>query len=396
MRTKSLLVLVVLAAMVALAGCGPGEYESTEAWGCATIEKGQTIKIAYVGPYTGDYSAFGIDMSRGAELAIKAHPQVKGFDIELVIEDTQGTPEQGASVANKLSADPQVVAIDGHSFSGSTEVAIPIYQDAGKVMMSASATNPDLTKLGSDVFNRVAFHDEMQADFASRYIYDSLGIKKIAVMHDGGAYGQGLAEGVAADFAALGGEVVGEEAITPGETDYSAPLAAIAAAGPELIYYGGYDADAAVLATQMPGAGLEGVLLFGCDGTYGANFVDLAGDAAEGAFSTFVPIPESDAFDKFRADYQADYGEEQGKLSTFSPHSYDATTIIINALEDVAIEHGDSLIIPHKVLADKVRGTSGYMGLTGEINCTNTGECAAASIRFMKVENGDWVAGPGQ
>ena len=193
MRTKSLLVLVVLAAMVALAGCGPGEYECTDAWGCATIEKGQTIKIAYVGPYTGDYSAFGIDMSRGAELAIKAHPQVKGFDIELVIEDTQGTPEQGASVANKLSADPQVVAIDGHSFSGSTEVAIPIYQDAGKVMMSASATNPDLTKLGSDVFNRVAFHDEMQADFASRYIYDSLGIKKIAVMHDGGAYGQGLA-----------------------------------------------------------------------------------------------------------------------------------------------------------------------------------------------------------
>ena len=146
----------------------------------------------------------------------------------------------------------------------------------------------------------------------------------------------------------------------------------------------------------MPGAGLEGVLLFGCDGTYGTNFVDLAGDAAEGAFSTFVPIPPSGAFDQFRADYQAAYGDEQGKLSTFSPHSYDATMIMILALEEVAIEHGDSLIIPRKALADKVRSTSGYTGLTGQINCSDTGECAAASIQFMKVENGDWVAGPGQ
>jgi branched-chain amino acid transport system substrate-binding protein len=396
MRTKSLLLLVVLAAVVALAGCGPGEYECTDEWGCATIEKGQTIKVAYVGPNTGDYSAFGIDMTRGAELAVKAHPQVKGFDIELLSEDTQGTPEQGASVANKLAADPRVVAIDGHSFSGSTEVAIPIYEEAHIVMMAPSATNPDLTKLGSAVFNRVAFHDEMQADFASRYIYDSLGITKIAVMHDGGAYGQGLAEGVAADFEVLGGEVVGVEAITPGETDYSAPLAAIAASGPELIYYGGYDADAAVLVTQMPGAGLEGVILFGCDGTYGANFIDLAGDAAEGSFSTYVPIPESAAFDTFRADYQADYGDEQGKLSPFSPHSYDAASILINAIEAVAIEHGDSLIIPRKALADEVRGTAGYVGLTGQINCSSTGECAAASIQFMKVENGDWVPGPGQ
>jgi branched-chain amino acid transport system substrate-binding protein len=321
---------------------------------------------------------------------------VKGFDIELLEEDTQGTPEQGASVANKLSADPQVVGVDGHSFSGSTEVAIPIYGDAGVVMMSPSATNPDLTGLESPVFNRVAFHDRMQGEFAANYIYNTLGVRKIAVMHDGGAYGQGLAEMTSGFFVALGGTAVGTEAITPGETDYSAPLAAIAAAGPELIYFGGYDADAAVLVTQMPAAGLEDVLFFGCDGTFGANYLNLAGDAAEGTFSTSVPIPESDAFDQFRADYQADYGDEQGELSPFSPHSYDATTILINAIEEVAIEHGNNLVIPRKALADKVRSTSGYVGLTGEINCSDIGECAAASIKFMKVENSDWVVGPGQ
>ena len=397
MKKLYLFIALLMVVLPILTACGgEEEYECTDEWGCATFEKGDKIKIGYVGPTTGDYSAFGIDISRGAELAVKAHPDVKGFEIELLVEDTQGTPEQGAAVANKLSADAQVAAIMGHTFSGSTEVAIPIYGDAHIVMVSPSATNPDLTKIGSPVFNRVVFHDEMQGDFASRYIYEKLGVRKMAVMHDGGAYGQGLADMTADFFEGLGGTVVGGEAITPGETDYSAPLAAIAALEPELIYFGGYDSDAAVLVSQMAAAGLEGVKFFGCDGTYGTNYLDLAGDAAEGTFSTYVPIPESAAFDQFRADYQAAYGDEQGKLSPFSPHGYDAMAILINAVEKVAVESGSSLIVPRKALADEVRNTADYQGLTGTITCSEIGECAAASILFMMVENGDWEKGPGQ
>jgi len=395
MRKAFGLLTILLILSLALAACG-GAVECEDEWGCATIEKGQTIKVGYVGPTTGDYSSFGIDMGRGAELAVVDHPTIQKFEVELLIEDTQGTPEQGASVANKLAADPQVVAIDGHTFSGSTEVAIPIYEEAHIVMMSPSATNPDLTGLGSAIFNRVAFHDRMQGEFAANYLYDQLGVRKIAIMHDGGAYGQGLAEMTASFFEDLGGEVVVVEPITPGETDYSAPLAAVAAAGPELIYYGGYDADAAVLVTQMAGAGLGDAKFFGCDGTYGVNYIDLAGDAAEGTFSTYVPIPESAAFDKFRADYQAAYGDEQGKLSPFSPHAYDSMAILLDAVEEVAIKSGSSLLIPRKALADQVRFTANYTGLTGNITCSDTGECAAAAIKFMIVENGDWVVGPGQ
>jgi branched-chain amino acid transport system substrate-binding protein len=398
MCTRLSLVFVVLVAVVALAACGLGgePYQCTDEWGCATFEPGQTIKIAFVGPYTGDYSNYGVDMSRGAELAVKDHPTVKGFEIALVIEDTQGLSEQGAAVANKLVADPQIVGIDGHSFSGSTEVAIPIYDEAGIVMMSPSATNATLTKLGSAVFNRVAFGDGMQGEYAAKYIYETLGLRKIAVMHDGGTYGQGLAETTAEVFEELGGEVVAIEAITPGETDYRPPLAAVAASGPELIYYGGYDADAAVLVTQMAKAGLEGTKFFGCDGTRSLTYLELAGEAADGTFAAYVPIPESGAFEEFRQDYFGTYNEEQGILSPFSPHSYDATAILINAVEAVAIEHGDNLIVPRKALADQVRGTEGYQGLTGEITCSETGECAAASIVFVMAENGEWVTGPGQ
>jgi branched-chain amino acid transport system substrate-binding protein len=389
------LLSIVMVLSLALAGCG-GTVECEDEWGCAEIKEGETVKVGYVGPTTGDYSAFGIDISRGAELAIAANPDIQGFEVELVVEDTQGSPEQGAAVANKFASDPRMVAVDGHTFSGSTEAAIPIYEQAHIVMMSPSATQVDLTSLGSRVFNRVAFHDAMQASFAASYIKDKLGINTIAVMHDGGAYGQGLAELTAKAFGNMGGTVVGSEPITPGETDYSAPLAAVASLGPELIYYGGYDADAAVLTTQMAGAGLGDALFFGCDGTYGANYVDLAGAAAEGAFSTYVPIPESEAFAKFQTDYQAAYGDEQGKLSPFSPHGHDAMAVMLKALDEVAIKGGDTLLIPRKALADAVRATEDFEGLTGTITCSETGECAAASILFMKVENGDWVKGPSQ
>jgi len=396
MHRRALIMAIVLVAAIALSACGGPSYECTDEWGCVVFEPGDTVRVGYVGPTTGDYSAFGIDISRGVELAIDNNPDINEFEIELLVEDTQGAPEQGAAVANKFAADEQMVAVVGHTFSGSTEVAIPIYDEAGIVMVSPSATDPTLVDMASPVFNRVAFTDQMQGEFAADYIYNELGIRTITTMHDGGAYGQGLAGLMADAFEVLGGEVVGSEAITPGETDYSAPLAAISALEPELIYYGGYDTDAAVLVTQMAAAGLEDVAFFGCDGTYGTNYLELAGDAAEGTYSTYVPIPESEAFAEFQAAYEEAYGEEQGKLSPFSPHGHDSMAMILAGLEEVAVEDGDNLVIPRKALADAVRGTTGFDGLTGNITCNDVGDCAAASILFMTVENGEWVEAPGQ
>ncbi|NLE43499.1 MAG: branched-chain amino acid ABC transporter substrate-binding protein [Chloroflexi bacterium] len=397
MHRRTLLTLIVLIAVVALSACGPKEqpFECTDEWGCATFTEGQNIKIAYVGPMTGDYSAFGIDISRGATLAVAEHPTVKGRDIELVIEDTQGSPEQGAAVANKLAADSQVVAVAGHTFSGSTIAAIPIYEEAHIVMMSPSTTLANLPELGPNVYNRVAFSDKLQGEMAADYMYNALGVRSVVGIHDGGAYGQGLVEGMAGAFEEMGGTVLGIEAVTPGETDYSAPLAAVAELNPELVYWGGYDADAAVLVSQMAGAGLQNAMFFGCDGSYGTNYIELAGPAAEGTYSTYVPIPPSEAFEEFKVAYEEEFGDPQGKLSPFSPHGHDSTAILIAAIEEVAIEHGGSVIIPRKALADTVRGTTGFGGLTGTLNCSG-GDCAAASPVFMVVENGVWVEAPGQ
>ena len=197
-------------------------------------------------------------------------------------------------------------------------------------------------------------------------------------------------------FEGLGGTVLATEAITPGETDYSAQLANMSVFSPELIYYGGYDADAAVIASQMAAAGLTDALFFGCDGTYGADYIDLAGSASEGTYSTFVPIPPSDAFADFQAAYEAAYGDPQGKLSPFSPHGYDAVSVLIESINKVAGTADGTLYIPRQALALAVRSLSGYTGLTGTLTNDGTGNLAAASPIFMIVENGDWVEAPGQ
>ena len=228
------------------------------------ISAGDPIKIGMGSPLTGDNASFGIDISQGAAVALEDAGEVEGFKFELVSEDDGGAPEGGAAVANKLVSDPGVVAVAGHIFSGATQAAIPIYEKVGIPMMSPSATNPALTTTGSMVFNRLVFTDAAQGKFAAEYLYDDLGFKRVAVMHDGQAYGQGLAQVVNDEFTALGGEVTDFQTITPGESDYSAPLAAIAANSPEALYYGGYVQEAVVLVNGMKSAGLTDTIFFGC------------------------------------------------------------------------------------------------------------------------------------
>jgi len=359
-------------------------------FGCAVIPEGETIKIGMGAPLLGDYSMFGIDISQSVSLALMMDDGFEGWTYELVAEDTGGTPEGGASVANKMVTDPTVVAIAGHIFSGSTDAAIPVYEKAGLPMMSPSATNPDLTQKGSAVFNRLAFTDADQGKAAADLLFNQLGFRKIAVMHDGGTYGQGLADVVQAEFEELGGEVVAYEAITPGEADYVAPLSAVADASPEAVYFGGYAADAIVMMNQWAQAGLSGVLFFGCDGTYGVEFTDKTGANGEGAIATSLVPPDSEEKTAFDAAYLEEFALEAGELSAFTWSAFDTGGVLIAAIESVAFVEDGTLFVPRGALVDAVRN-SDYFGLTGLVKCDEIGECNASGPTFYEVVDGAWV-----
>jgi len=372
----------------------PGVCQSDE-FGCAVVKPGQTIKIGMGAPMTGDNAAFGQDISQGAMIAMTDAGEFNGFKFELVAEDDGGSAEGGAAVANKFVSDPTIVAIEGHIFSGATQAAIPIYEKAGLPMMSPSATNPDLTKSGSKVFNRLVFTDAFQGKSAAEYLYNNLKVTQLAIMHDGQAYGQGLAQVTNDVFKELGGTVVAFQAITPGESDYSAVLADIASKKPEAIFFGGYVAEAVVVVNQMKQAGLEGVIFFGDDGTYGTDFLERTGANGEGMYATSLIPSASAAKDKFDAAYTAAYGTDPGKLSPYSWTAYDAGAVLIKVIKDVAFVGADgNLYVPRSSLIAAVRGIKDYEGLSGVVSCDDTGECASSSPNFQIITNGQWVDAP--
>ena len=131
--------------------------------------------------------------------------------------------------------------------------------------------------------------------------------------------------------------MVAFQAITPGESDYSAVLADIASKKPEALFFGGYTAEAVVIVNQMKQAGLEGVIFFGDDGTFGQDFLDRTGANGEGAYSTSLIPPASDAKAKFDAAYLAAYGQPAGKLSPYSWTAYDSAAVLIKNIESVAV-----------------------------------------------------------
>ncbi len=365
---------------------------AADEFGCAKLAPGTTIKIGMGAPMTGDYAQFGVDISQGAMLAVADGGDIEGFKFELVAEDDQGSPELGAAVANKFVSDPSIVAVAGHIFSGATAAAMPIYEQAGIPMMSASATNPALTEKGSKVFNRVAFSDNAQGKFAAEYLYNTLGVKKIATMHDGSDYGQALSGVAAARFIELGGEVLDTQAITPGETDYTAPLSAIASKSPEAVYFGGYNAEGVVLANQWAQSGLQGVILFSDDGVYGEDFITRAGKNAEGVYSVGPSIlPDSTEKTKFDDAYLAQFGKKAGELSPYTWNAYDSAGTLVAAIKSVAFVDGEgNLNIPRGALVAAVRGLKDFKGMTGTISCDPTGECGATGPTFYLAKDGKW------
>lgn len=402
--------LVVMVAVLLLSACAPAAVATTapadvvdanipaqcsaDRFGCAKIEPGQTIKIGMGSPMTGGDASFGIDAEHSGKIAVADAEPLQGFSFELVAEDDTGSAEGGAAIANKFVADQTLVAVAGHLFSGATAAAIPIYEEKGIPMLSPSATLPGLTQKGSAVFNRVPFTDATQGAAAATYIYEVLGFRKIAVMHDGEDYGKGLAEIVKTEFEALGGEVVEFVGITSKEADYTPVLTTIAAKSPELIYFGGYTQDAGVLANQMKTTGLENAVFFGCDGTFGTDFLNRAGANAEGSYHatprTPPQTPEKTAFDEA---YKTAYGVGPGELSPFTWNSYDCTTALIEKVGDVAVLGDDgALYIPRGALVDAVRGLTNWTGISGTYTCAPLGDCNVQGPQFHRVENGAFVA----
>ncbi len=318
-RSGKFLIVAIVAAFI----CATG-----------TAMAADTIKLGVAGPHSGDLASYGIPTIKAAELVVKeinAKGGVLGKQVELLVEDDVCKPEVATNTATKLVSEGAHVVL-GHICSGATKAALGIYKDSKIPVMSPSATNPALTQSGDyPNFFRTIASDDAQARLEVDFALDVLKLKKIAVLHDKGDYGKGLAEFAKAFLEAdPRAEVVFYEGITPGAVDYSAVVQKIKQSNAEAVIFGGYHPEASKIITQMRKKRMDTIFISD-DGVKDDTFIKVAQKYAEGVYAT-GPMDVSSNPMAIAANeaHQKAYGSDPG---AFYLNAYAAAIALLNAIE---------------------------------------------------------------
>ena len=297
------------------------------------------VKIGHVAPLSGSQAHYGKDNENGVRMAIEdlnAQNIVIGgkkIKFEIVAEDDAADPKQGTAAAQKL-CDAKVAGVVGHLNSGTTIPAAKIYNDCGIPHVTGAATNPNLTKPGYKTTYRIIANDNALGAGLAFYAADALKLKRVAIIDDRTAYGQGVAEVFKRTALTKGLTVVDEQFTTDKATDFMAILTAVKSKNPDAIFYGGMDAQAGPMLRQMEQLGMSSLKYFGGDGICTTEVVKLAAGSksiggvvcAEGGAS-LAKMPGGEAWMKR---YEAKYPKQ---YQIYSPYTYDATFVLVDAMK---------------------------------------------------------------
>jgi branched-chain amino acid transport system substrate-binding protein len=301
--------------------------------------------------------------------------------------DSLCTPEGGAAAARTVVGDRRVVAMIGTSCSAAAVEAAPILSEAGLVMISATNTAPSLT---SDLrgnagannyagYYRTTNNDLYEAEAVAAFAHDELGLHSMAVIHDGDAYTSGLANAFAAAFEQIHGTVT-MATVRKGQTDMLGVLNELAAAGPDGLFLPLFPDEAGEVLRQLgQAAGMENVVVIG-----GAALVEyelLAIPESEGMYLASPELHFENGVNEatgtsgkaLMAAYEETYHEAPG--SVYMAHTYDATTLLLRAIEEAAVAQGDTLYIDRARVREALTGTAGFNGIIGELTCDAFGDC---------------------
>ncbi|KIF83323.1 branched-chain amino acid ABC transporter substrate-binding protein [Noviherbaspirillum autotrophicum] len=354
--------------------------------GAASAQE-QVVKIGHVGPISGAIAHLGKDNENGARMAID-ELNAKGVTLggkkvkfELLAEDDGADPKQATSAAQKL-VDAHVNGVIGHLNSGTTIPASKIYHDAGIPQISPSATNPKYTQQGFKTAFRVVANDGQLGGTLGRYAADQMKAKKVAVIDDRTAYGQGVAEEFVKGAKAKGVQVVAQQYTNDKATDFNAILTAIKAKNPDVVFFGGMDAVAGPMLRQMKALGINAKFMGG-DGICTENLVNLAGDAIGEpgkivcAEAGGVEEAQKKSMDDFRAAYKKKFGID---VQLYAPYVYDAVMVMADSMKKA--DSAD----PAKYLPQLAKAN--YKGVTGTIAFDAKGDMKNGTLTLYTYKGG--------
>lgn len=330
------------------------------------------IKIAVAAPLTGPLAAFGEMIKRGAALKAKeinAAGGVNGKILTIIFEDDAGNDKEASSIATRIATNRRILAAVGHFNSSCTLAGKSIYKRAGIVVLSPSSPNAHVCA-GSEWTFRNSYCNHSQGALAAGHIKNVLGnIQKIAIFFDNDDYGRKLKDGFTRAAKGLGLEIVATEAYNRDNTDFRAQLINIKAKSPDLIFIAGLHSHAGLIVGQAREVGIT-VKLFSADGVDSPDFLEIAGDAAEGVY---VSAPFTFELGGTKAQQMAmTFEEEYGVApSAWAALTYDSVGMIAEAIE----KGGEN----RKAIRDYLAGIStpaeGYVGVTGLTYFDENGDC---------------------
>lgn len=384
--------LAVLAPLLA-AACGrgfePGPLDAVE------IPPGQPIEIRTMQSLWDDEPET-TPVLRGVRLAIEKYGPIQGREVALGTPIDAGCTEGGGlAAAQSVAAEPQVVGVVGTTCSVAAIAGMPLLSEAGLSMVSPGNTAPSLT---SDLqgnrgenshpgYYRVPNNDLYEALAAARFAYNQLGLRTVAVIHDNDPYTIGLGDGFAAAFANLGGRVTSVSVIPTGSTELLPALTEAAAARPDGLYFPLFGLEAIALVQQFGQVpGLEGAERIGGAGLLSAGFLGtpesegIYAGAPESAPGDYVNEATGESRAQFFAGYQERYGGAHP--SAYTPHAYDATTLLLRAIDKAAVSDGDTLHVDRAALRDAL-SASAFQGVTGDLSCDEFGDCGSGRVDIV-------------
>ncbi|MBI3902116.1 MAG: branched-chain amino acid ABC transporter substrate-binding protein [Nitrosomonadales bacterium] len=380
--------LAILFAAV-LAACGksgtPAANSSAPAATGATSDE-LVVKIGASAPLTGPQAHIGKDNENGTRMAIE-DANTKGIMIggkkarfELLSEDDQTDPKAATIVAQKL-VDAKVNGIIGHLNSGTTIPASRIYSDNGIPQISPSATAVAYTAQGFKTAFRVMANDGQQGKVLGEFAAKSLNARKIAVIDDRTAYGQGLADEFVKSAQANGAQIVTHEYTTDKAVDFAAVLTAIKGKKPDLVFFGGMDPQGAPMLKQLRSLAMDVKFMMG-DGGYTPKLIENAGAAAEGAYASLpgVPLEQMPGGKDFSQRYQAKFNQP---IQLYAPYCYDAVNVMIAAMQKAGSAE------PAKYLSELAK--TEYDGVTAKITFDEKGDLKGGAITMYQVQKGKWM-----
>ena len=346
----------------------------------------EVVHIGHVAPLTGGIAHLGKDSENGARLAVEEINASglliggKRVTLQLDSQDDAGDPRTATQVAQKL-VDDKAVGVVGHLNSGTSIPASRIYKDAGIVEISQAATNPAYTQQGFKTTYRVVATDAQQGPALAAYAAKTLGVKKVAIVDDSTAYGQGLANEFRKAAETSGMTVVSRDATNDKAVDFRAILTKIKGENPDAILYGGMDATGGPFARQARQLGVRAKILGG-DGVCSTDVVKLAGSAADNIVCSEagMALEKMPGGAEFARKYEARFHQP---LQVYAPFSYDAVYIIVDAMKRA--NSTDAA----KVLA--VMPSTDYRGVIGETSFTAQGDLKHGAISVFSYKDGKKV-----